>query len=99
MQAEVDWAYVRQNHDGIEREVLILNLQGQRRRGHRRITWKRIRKQDASKVGRSWGGMKALAVNRDRWRCFVEVLWLTKERQEHSSKYEPYLCNFKQKSI
>jgi len=65
---------LRKQHEAVEREALDWNSQGKRRRGRPRITWRRTVHSEALEKGKSWSGVKRMARNRTRWRCFVDAL-------------------------
>jgi hypothetical protein len=54
--------------------VLDLNPQGTRKRGRPKKTWKGSAVEEAQKEGRVWREVKWLAVDRSRWRSFMEAL-------------------------
>jgi hypothetical protein len=58
----------------IDRAALDWNLQGARRRGRPRKTWKRTVEEEAAEMGKTWKEVKRLANNRTRWRCFTDAL-------------------------
>jgi len=65
---------LRKANEAIERQALDWNLQGKRRRGRPRHTWRRIVYSEALEKGKSWSEVERMAGNRTRWRCFVDTL-------------------------
>ena len=65
---------VRRPVGDIAKTALDWNPQGTRKRGRPKITWKRTVVDEASKAGKTWTEVKALAQNRTRWRLFVDAL-------------------------
>ena len=65
---------VRRPVGDIAKTALDWNPQGTRRRGRPKTTWKRTVVDEASKAGKTWIEVKALAQNRTRWRHFVDAL-------------------------
>jgi hypothetical protein len=61
---------LRKGNEAIEREVLDWNLQGKRRRGRPKQTWRRLVHNEALEKGKSWSEVKRMA----RWRRFVDAL-------------------------
>jgi hypothetical protein len=59
-----------------EKDALDWNLQGKRRRGRPKKTWKRTVEEEARDQGKRWQEVKALAKIKVRWRSFVKVLHL-----------------------
>ena len=56
------------------KEALDWNPQGSRKRGRPRQTWRRTIQAEAAAEGKSWGEVKALAQDREKWRRFVVAL-------------------------
>jgi hypothetical protein len=49
-------------------------IQGKRKRGRPKQTWRRLVHNEALEEGKSWGEVKKLARNRIRWRRFIGTL-------------------------
>jgi hypothetical protein len=60
-----------------EKDALDWNLQGQRRRGRLKKTWKRTVEEEVRDQGERWQEVKAVAKNKVRWRSFVKALCST----------------------
>jgi hypothetical protein len=75
---ERKWGWIghtlwKPNND-LTREALEWNPQGVRRRGHPRMTWRRMIQQEINRMGKSLKAVKELSRNRVRWRNFMEAL-------------------------
>jgi hypothetical protein len=73
-----EWNWIghtlRKGHETIEREALVWNPQGKRRRGRPRHMWRRTVHNEALQKGMSWSEVKRMDGNRTRWQCFVGAL-------------------------
>jgi hypothetical protein len=65
---------LRKGDEFIEKQALDWNVQGARRRGRLRQTWKMTILEEVGKCGNAWSKVKRLVGNRDRWRCFTNTL-------------------------
>ena len=65
--------------------ALIWNLQGKRKRGRPRNSWRRDTKTELKQQGTNWTGAARLAQNRVRWRGVVDVLCSTRSHGPKSS--------------
>src|SRR5436190_17694885 len=65
---------LRKPRDDICREALDWNPQESRKRGRPKCTWKRTITEEAKRLNKSWGEIKAIASNRVRWKKRVEAL-------------------------
>jgi len=72
---------LRKGHEAIARKALDWNPKGKRRRGRPRHTWRRTVHNEALEKGKSWSEVKRMAVNRTRWRCFVDALCPLKDNR------------------
>jgi hypothetical protein len=70
---------LRKGNETIEREALDWNLQGKRRRGRPKQTWRRSVHNEASEKGKSWSEVKRIAGDRTRWRRFDDALCPTRD--------------------
>lgn len=68
---------LRRDSANIAREALNWNPQGKRKVGRPKNTWRRSIQNELKGVGKSWNEAKAIALNRTRWRCFIEALCST----------------------
>ena len=59
----------------ISRQAQTWNLQGHRRRGRPRTTWRRCIEEEMKRGGYSWNGLQKLAQDRDGWRAVVGGLY------------------------
>jgi hypothetical protein len=58
---------LRKGNEATEREALDWNPQGKRKRGRPKQTWRRSVHNEALEEGKSWGEVKKLARNRQRF--------------------------------
>ena len=67
---------MRKGNEAIEREALDWNPQRKRRRERERHkqTWRRSVHNEALEKGMNCGEVKRMAINRIRWRRFVDAL-------------------------
>jgi hypothetical protein len=65
---------IRKDENAVERIVLDWNSQGTRKRGRPKKTWRRSIMEEAQREGRTWREVKRLAVDRSRWKSFVDAL-------------------------
>lgn len=65
---------IRRPAGDIARAALDWNPQGTRKRGRPKQTWKRTVVDEARSAKKEWTEVKALAMNRVRWRLFVDAL-------------------------
>ena len=57
--------------NSITRHALRWNLQGKRKRGRPRNTWRRDTEKEMNALGYKWRDLEELAKHRGRWRAFV----------------------------
>lgn len=65
---------LRKPQDDITRQSIEWSPQGSRRRGRPSKTWRRLVEIEAAEVGVSWGEIKYIAIDKTRWKSFVEAL-------------------------
>ena len=58
----------------VQRQALSWNLEGTRRRGAPRLTWRRKFNNELESIGRTMGDIEIMAQNRQSWRRFVDGL-------------------------
>jgi hypothetical protein len=58
----------------IEKPTLDWNLQGYRRRGRPKRTWRRTIEDEIRNTGRSWNVVNGIAGDRNAWKLFVDNL-------------------------
>lgn len=71
------WSWIGhtlRKRDSVAKEALDWNPQGQRRRGRPKDTWRRVVLREVEANNTSWQQLKATALNRTRWRAFVDAL-------------------------
>ena len=79
---------LRRDNNGIARTALTWALEGKRRLGRPRTTWRRSieRERERKEMGwQSWGSATASARDRDGWRAFLSGLrCLAKKKQQNN---------------
>ncbi|RUS77031.1 hypothetical protein EGW08_015211 [Elysia chlorotica] len=64
-----------QPHPSLQRQSDSgLRPEGHRKRGRPKTTWRRTVEAEAAAMGQSWGTLRMLAQNRERWKEFVAAL-------------------------
>ena len=66
------------NTDGIARVALHWTLEGKRKRGRPKITWRRTVESELKLLNLNWGEAAKLAKDRYRWRELVSALCATR---------------------
>jgi hypothetical protein len=57
------------------------NLQGYRRRGRPKRTWRRTIEDEIRNTGRSWNEVKRIAGDRNAWKLFMDALYSTRSKR------------------
>ena len=65
---------LRKDYKDIVRQSIFWNVQGNRTRGRRRITWRTTVEREAEQQNKKLQEIAALAQNRVRFKCFVDAL-------------------------
>lgn len=68
---------LRREDGNIARTALHWTPEGRRRRGRPRMTWRRTVENEMKEMGETWGSLKMMATDRERWRSFVAALHTT----------------------
>ena len=75
---KIKWNWIghtlRKDHTDIARQAIFWNVQGNRTRGRRRITWRTTVEREAEQQNKKLQEIAALAQNRVRFKCFVDAL-------------------------
>jgi hypothetical protein len=64
-----------------EKTALEWNLQGYRRRGRPKRTWRRTTEDEIRNIGRSWNEVKGIAGDRNAWKLFMDALCSTRSKR------------------
>jgi hypothetical protein len=67
-------SHFKETAGAIEKGALDWNLQGARRRGRPRKTWRRTTEEEITEMGETWSDVKALTNQRKRWGSFAGAL-------------------------
>ena len=73
---------LRRTDGHVAKTALESNMQGKRKRGRPRHTWRRTRIFELGERGLTWREAKATAQNRARWRALVKDLCSTRSEEE-----------------
>ncbi|RUS71310.1 hypothetical protein EGW08_020929 [Elysia chlorotica] len=65
---------LRKEQDAIPRVAVQWRPEGHRKRGRPKTTWRRTVEAEAAAMGQSWGTLRMLAQDRERWKEFVAAL-------------------------
>ena len=65
---------LRKDVGAIPRVAIQWRPEGKRKRGRPKNTWRRTVETEAAAMGHSWGTLRVMAQDRDRWRSFVAAL-------------------------
>jgi hypothetical protein len=72
---------LRKEAEAIEKTALDWNLQGYRRRGRPKRTWRRTIEDEIRNTGRTWNEVKGIAGDRNAWKLFMEALCSTRSER------------------
>jgi len=80
-----EWNWIghtlRKETGAIEKTALDCNLQGYRRRGRSKRTWRRTIEDEIRSIRRSWNELKGLAGDRNVWKLFMDALCSTRSER------------------
>ncbi|GFS00839.1 hypothetical protein ElyMa_001081200 [Elysia marginata] len=65
---------LRKSQNAITRVAVQWKPEGRRKRGRPKTTWRRTAEAEAATMGQSWGTLRTLAQDREKWRDFVAAL-------------------------
>jgi hypothetical protein len=72
---------IRKEAGAIEKTALACNLQGYRRRGRPKRTWRRTIEDEIRNTGRSWNEVKGRAGDCNAWKLFMDALCSTRNKR------------------
>jgi hypothetical protein len=72
---------LRKEAGAIEKTALDWNLQGHRRRGRPKRTWRRAIKDEITNTGRSWSEVKGMTGDRNAWKLFMDAMCSTRSKK------------------
>ena len=72
---------LRKEAGAIEKTALDWNLQGYRRRGRLKRTWRRTTEDEIRGTRRSWNEVKGIAGDHNAWKLFMHALCSTRTKR------------------